>query len=496
MSASASRAFVLAAFVISRILYFIAGIRFDASPVVSYWQYIDPLLMQKKLLQSLWYLHMQPPGFNLLVGLIVKGFPSSYGVVLNAIYLIIGLLIAISLLHLMDRFHVSRPVATGLTALFMISPGCVLYETFATYEYPILLLLILAAITLLRFGEAPSIRRSVAFFSCILALALIRNQFHILYVILIAGALAMALPTARKAVLIGAVPVLAIVLGMYVKNWFLFGVFTSSTWAGMATGVTTTFQLTPQEADNLIGRGVVTPLAKITPFSELSAYAAFVRIPPKTGIDVLDELETATGDHPNFNNPAYLKLHEMYLDNSKAIWRHYPIAYVRSIMIAWFAYFLPASDLHSFDIRRQKIRTFDRVFSVLCFGQFRRADSRADLRSIKASGNALTLVLYTGTFLIVLLPILTAWALALLLRPRLRSSLTAPQVMTLAFIVFTLLFTTAVSNLLSSFENNRYRFPLDGYYLLLAGMAGTAAVQRFARVPAAQTLRRPVGTRR
>jgi hypothetical protein len=189
----------------------------------------------------------------------------------------------------------------------------------------------------------------------------------------------------------------------------------------------------------------------------------------------------AGGGHPNFNNLAYLKLHEMYLSNSKAIWRHYPIAYVRSMMIAWFAYFLPASDLHSFDVRRQKIRMFDRVFNVLCFGQFHQADSRRDLRAIKASGNALSLVLYTGTFLIVLLPLLVVWALALLLLPHLRSGLTNAQAVTLAFILFTILFTTAVSNLLSSFENNRYRFPLDGYYLLLVGMAGTTALQRFAR---------------
>src|SRR6266436_5008681 len=106
MRVGASRVFVLAAFIISRILYSVAGIRFDATPIVNFWQYIDPLLMQRKLLESLWYLHMQPPGFNLAVGLIVKLFPATYGVVLSVIYLIIGVLIAFSLLHLMDQFGV------------------------------------------------------------------------------------------------------------------------------------------------------------------------------------------------------------------------------------------------------------------------------------------------------------------------------------------------------------------------------------------------------
>jgi hypothetical protein len=33
-----------------------------------------------------------------------------------------------------------------------------------------------------------------------------------------------------------------------------------------------------------------------------------------------------------------------------------------------------------------------------------------------------------------------------------------------------------VSNSLSTFENNRYRFPLDPYYTLLAGLAITSVV--------------------
>ena len=89
---------VLAAFAISRILYWYAGLRFDAGPVDKYWQFIDPVLMKTRLMESLFYLHMQPPGFNLAVGLTVKLFPNLYPAVLQAIYLIIGIALAFSLL--------------------------------------------------------------------------------------------------------------------------------------------------------------------------------------------------------------------------------------------------------------------------------------------------------------------------------------------------------------------------------------------------------------
>src|SRR5277367_5474972 len=109
---------VLAAFVISRVLYYWAGIRFDASPVRDNWQFIDPVLMQHRLFESLYYLHMQPPGFNLAIGLIVKFFPNTYGVVLQICYIAMGVLIALALLRLMRLLRVDGRVATVLTILF------------------------------------------------------------------------------------------------------------------------------------------------------------------------------------------------------------------------------------------------------------------------------------------------------------------------------------------------------------------------------------------
>ena len=41
----------------------------------------------------------------------------------------------------------------------------------------------------------------------------------------------------------------------------------------------------------------------------------------------------------------------------------------------------------------------------------------------------------------------------------------------LLFVLFNILYLTLVSNLLSSFETNRYRFPIDGFFLILFGMA-------------------------
>jgi hypothetical protein len=459
---------VLAVFAVSRLVYFLAGFRFNATPVPTFWQMIDPVLMRTDLFRSVWYLHMQPPGYNLAVGLTVKLFPDRYGDVLWAVQIAMGAAIAVLLFRLICRLGVPVAWAFVLSSIFVISPGCVLFEDLASYEYSVLLFLLLSALALTRFCESLATRWAVAFFGCLLVLELVRNSFHLVYMLAVAAGLLWFLPAGRRAILIAVLPAVLISGGVYVKNGLLFGRFVASTWAGMATGVTTSFQLTDEEADDLVKRGIVSPLAKIAPFSELSDYEPYIHRPPKTGIPVLDQDETSTG-HPNFNNLAYLQLHDQYLVNSIAIWRHYPIAYARSVLIAWFSYFRPASDSEYFDVAPASIQAWERAFNAVVFGQLRRTEDRENFLELKKSGHNLSRVLYTGMFLLVVIPATVIWGLAQLVSPRWRRRWTQAQLAVLGFMLFTIVYLTLVSTLLSSFDGNRYRFPLDGFFVALFG---------------------------
>jgi hypothetical protein len=126
---------------------------------------------------------------------------------------------------------------------------------------------------------------------------------------------------------------------------------------------------------------------------------------------------------------------------------------------------------------RPKLDPFDRLYSEVVFGQFRQAGSRKDLRAIRATEGVLPLVLYTGVFLMAGLPLLTVWTLLQFL-PKRRGRWNVEQRIVLGFLIFTIVFSTGVSNFLSTFENNRYRFPLDGYYTAIAGLAITSVMRR------------------
>src|SRR5437868_15126712 len=83
--------FVVAAIVASRVIYYLLGVRFDMTPLGKFDQILDPVLLRTNLLQSLWYLHSQPPAFNLGLGIVLKLFPGYEGIAFHASWILMGL---------------------------------------------------------------------------------------------------------------------------------------------------------------------------------------------------------------------------------------------------------------------------------------------------------------------------------------------------------------------------------------------------------------------
>jgi len=457
-------------FVLSRLGYYLLGVRFDARPVLHYFQFIDPELLKHRLFESLFYLHIQPPGWNLYTGIALKLFPASYPTVLHALHLFLGLGICWSIYHLMCVCGVSRWFAFTMTTWFIISPGVVLFENYMLYEYLVAFLLLVAAVALYHFVSDARSLWAVLFFAALLGLVFVRNFFHLAYFIAIVAALAFLSPTRRRTVLLcGAVPLLAI-LGLYTKNWIFFGSFSGSTWMGMNMDVITAHQLTGEEARDFVSRGVISPASLLDLGSPLEFYRPYVQIPAKTGIPVLDDCVTSTGA-TNFNCLAFLQVQQIYTRDGLALLKNYPVVYLRSVQAAWFSYFLPAGDFPFFDLNGPKIHTIDRLWNVVFFGQFKEATDRKELRRLASEGARTSLILYTGIFLMIGLPALYLWSIYYLVTGVRRKTLDRPAAILIGFLLLNITYLTAIANFLSSFENNRYRFPLDAFYVVLLGVA-------------------------
>jgi hypothetical protein len=457
-------------FVLSRLGYYLLGVRFDARPVLHYFQFIDPDLLKHRLFESLFYLHIQPPGWNLFVGIILKCFPTAYPRAFQIVYVLLGLGICCLTYHLMRTLGVHRWLAFVLAIWFMISPGVVLFENYLLYEYVVAFLLLMAALALGRWLQDGRSGWAVIFFTTLLVLILVRNFFHLVYFVAILTALTILVPARRRIVLLcAAMPLLAIV-GLYAKNFVVFGTFSGSTWMGMNMDTITIHQLSGDEAKVFVSRGVVSPASLLDLGSPLELYRPYIEMPKWTGIAVLDDCVTSTGA-TNFNCLPFRQVQQIYTRDGLALLKNYPVVYLRSLETAWFTYFLPAGDFPFFDMNRPRIHTLDRFWNAIFFGQFREADNRKELRRLAAQGARASLVLYTGIFLMIGMPLLWLWGVYYLAMGVRRGNLGRRAAILLGFLLYNIAYVTAVANLLSAFENNRYRFPVDAFYVVLLGVA-------------------------
>jgi hypothetical protein len=173
-----------------------------------------------------------------------------------------------------------------------------------------------------------------------------------------------------------------------------------------------------------------------------------------------------------------LKTGPLYVQAAKQVLRSYPMAYVRSILIAWFCYFRPPTDFFQFDENRAPIHSFDRAYNLVVFGELREAPGK-ELRALYSEGHRLSLVLYTGIILMIGLPLVVFATAAVWIRDYRTGGGWSNELALVAFIVIQILIVAVLSNFLSSFENNRYRFPTDPLYVALAGMLLTKLLRRF-----------------
>jgi hypothetical protein len=346
----------------------------------------------------------------------------------------------------------------------------VLFENFLLYEYLVAFFLIAAAVALVHFIQDSRSIWVILFFAALLSLVLVRNFFHLVYFVAIMSALVLLSRSQRRTVLLcGALPLL-VILGLYSKNWILFRSFSGSTWMGMNMDTITVHQLTGEEARAFVSRGVISPASLVDVGSPLNLYRPFIQMPPPTGIPVLDDCVTSTGA-TNFNCLAFRQVQRIYIRDGLALLRKYPVVYLRSLEAAWFSYFLPAGDFPFFDLNRPKIQAIDRFWNVVFFGQFHEASDRKELRRLAAQGARVSLLLYTGIFLLIGLPALWLWGVYYLVSGVRSKSLDRPAAILLGFLLLNIIYVTAIANFLSSFENNRYRFPLDPLYVVLLGVA-------------------------
>ena len=256
---------LLVGFAVSRWISYQQGTHASLVGGLPQMQIADRDLLRSDLLGTLFYLHIQPPLFNGLVGLLLKTAGSRFVLAVTWLYWAFGALMTVTLYRLLRKFGLRGLSASLATLLFMISPAAILYETFTIYTYPTALLLL--ATTLFAYRLLESGRRTDALATSLLiaAVALTRSLFHLIWV---TGAIVILLLLQRKPRRIApflALPAFLLVSLLYLKNWVVFDMFGASSLLGLNLNKVATSLLAPEDRLRLVESAILSPYALINP---------------------------------------------------------------------------------------------------------------------------------------------------------------------------------------------------------------------------------------
>jgi len=443
---------LLALFGLSRLIYRLLGIKFDASSLNWFWQFVDPQLLKSDFARSIIYLHSQPPAMNLFLGIILYLFPNWETNGFWFCYLGLGIILTVSLYLLLRNLNILPPIAALLTAVFIISPTCILYENWLFYTYPVCVALIFSALCWVKFLRKPRVIYTLLLFFSLGFVVLMWSLFHLVWFLLLAVALLVFRHQEWKRIIPGLLLPFLVVTGWYVKNWLLFNQFTASTWFGMNFSKMTNSMLWYEERKELYNNGTISAISLIPPFSELEKYEPILEPKPVTGILVLDQRKKASGV-PNFNNIAYIDIARAYGRDALKILFIKPLAYLRGLAEAIGIFFIPADNYYFLRLNRKKLKTLARIFNAVLLGQF---NDRLNTSLRRSNPVTFYLQSFTNTGFILIAAYILAFIYGILLLRRRH-----PLSQSYFFLWLTLLYAFLVGNFTEVGENNRFRFVLD-----------------------------------
>jgi hypothetical protein len=336
---------IVGAFILSRLVYYWRGMRFETGSLINFWQIIDPALLRDLPWQSLFYSRSQMPGFNSYLALVMHFFPKHSVAVYQGTFFCLGLSFAICLFMLLDGLHVNRSISVFIAIVSAISPVTALYENWLFYEYPIAVLFCASALFLNRYAKSGSRIDGTLFFTSLLCLALLRVIYHLLWFWTIVAILVYVLPKRRRRTALCALVPGIVLSVVYLKSVILFGlwmpgsdVFGSINLANLTTG-----GVPKQTLSRMATDGAISPIfIPVLQYKfEDPALVTLVKVQPNTGIPILDNRLKSTG-RINMDSLFMAAVGRQLRRDALTVLRSHPEGALISVLRSTQRYFLPA----------------------------------------------------------------------------------------------------------------------------------------------------------
>jgi hypothetical protein len=266
---------LLVLFVVARLFALAAGVTPTAQHP-DHWQFQNPQILHDDLLAGLWYLHSQPPLWNLLYGLSLKLFGDA--TVLYATAIGSNLLSTVLIYRLITTLSGATSVAFVTAAIFAVMPAALLYENFPLSTSFVAAMVLLATWCATELNGAQRRAALLGFVLAMWTLTLSRATFHIAMVPL---ACALACLPWRGTWLRRCLPLLAASISLpllvYAKNWILFDTFAASSWGPMNLARMVTVDVPRPAMLEAMHRGGCDPIVELGAFAWTDSYRPYVQ---------------------------------------------------------------------------------------------------------------------------------------------------------------------------------------------------------------------------
>jgi hypothetical protein len=424
--------------------------KFIDTTIENYYQILDPAWLKNDLFRSLFYLHSQPPLFNFLIGGVLILFDKNSGLIFDILYQIFAFGSVLLIYWNLRRFGANRWLAFLASAIWTVYPAFLYFQNLLFYPIPIVFLLLLATSCLLR-----SIKYNLSyhpFFLSLLALALLRTTYSLIYMILVSALLIAFEKNQRKQIAKAAIVPVALLLALTIKNIFLFGESSPSSWLGMNFSKVAIGALTKKQKETLVDQGTLSSVILSAAFEQISEYPKGVWGPAAencVGPAALCE-PFKTNGRPNFNFIGYIPVSHTFMSASLYAVRHYPLQYLLQVKGAINTFFSPAHRTVGVNERNFApiIRWADFTDGLVC----------EEYANVYYANHC------TGLAILFLASILAPVFLLISRGKELRANrLVTP----IYFLLMTVLFSTLIDVSLDIGENNRFRFEIDALALIL-----------------------------
>ena len=472
-------------FVVSRVAVFAAGVRYDDGLLRDAYQLLDVRLLRDQPFTSIFYLHSQPPLFNLFTAAIVRLPGSLVQGALAVLWALAGLATALLLFATMARLGVRTWLGVVIVSLFLVAPETILTESWFFYTQLQMLVTALALFALTRFAADRRTWDGVLFASSLGVLVLLRSSFHVVLMVLVLAVVWRLLSlSTRQIAAIATVPLL--VVGAWsVKNVFVFDSWTNSSWLGMNLSYVAHAGVSQSDCRRLVAEGTVSASACRVAFRAPSAYTRRFPHPTHYGAAATDDVYKSTGK-PNFNASLYTDVASQYQhDSIELLRRGGARALTRAELAAYTVWAEPGDDSLQLRADRRPIAGyadwFDRVVLLRPVATgWNDPDRFGASRGPFPWGEALGSVSYT---ILALVGFAVYGVVAG--RRRRQRNLVLRTVSTVAAILFA--WSLVVGNALDYRENNRFRVEAGPLVLVLAAVGLEFTIRHVAN------RRRPAG---